>query len=282
MEAKLKYSRFKAASLAKAFKAGVAPQPGPAVAPAPLLELPSAPSDADLEGRTGTWSTAATPGAVDEEHQGELGSTLEGFPPADGGDEDGATSLERRSSKVRFEGLGGDVSPGSDLVPDQGSPALPSFPTTPSAPAAADADDDDGVGSSIPSAPTFVRSRTPSPSPNLPPTQPITPDKPHTIQVSPLPPSDLAPPPQPPSFPSAASPPPPPPPALLPPKKATPPAPAPPPPPPPPPAASSSEPPSLAQIEKIQKHAKWAISALNYEDVDTARKELREALRLLG
>jgi vacuolar protein sorting-associated protein VTA1 len=31
-----------------------------------------------------------------------------------------------------------------------------------------------------------------------------------------------------------------------------------------------------------QKHAKWAISALNFEDVDTAVSELRIALRALG
>ena len=31
-----------------------------------------------------------------------------------------------------------------------------------------------------------------------------------------------------------------------------------------------------------QKHAKWAVSALNFEDVDTAVKELRIALRALG
>lgn len=35
-------------------------------------------------------------------------------------------------------------------------------------------------------------------------------------------------------------------------------------------------------IGTIQKHAKWAISALNYDDLDTARKELRAALILLG
>jgi vacuolar protein sorting-associated protein VTA1 len=31
-----------------------------------------------------------------------------------------------------------------------------------------------------------------------------------------------------------------------------------------------------------QKHAKWAISALNFEDVPTAVKELRIALQNLG
>lgn len=34
-------------------------------------------------------------------------------------------------------------------------------------------------------------------------------------------------------------------------------------------------------IEKCQKHARWAISALDYEDLETARKELRQALALL-
>ena len=35
-------------------------------------------------------------------------------------------------------------------------------------------------------------------------------------------------------------------------------------------------------LEASQKHARFAISALNYEDVETAIKELRLALRLLG
>lgn len=35
-------------------------------------------------------------------------------------------------------------------------------------------------------------------------------------------------------------------------------------------------------VASAQKHAKWAISALNYEDVETARLELRKALELIG
>ncbi|PNS20380.1 Vacuolar protein sorting-associated protein VTA1 [Sphaceloma murrayae] len=35
-------------------------------------------------------------------------------------------------------------------------------------------------------------------------------------------------------------------------------------------------------VAQAQKHAKWAISALNFEDVNTAVKELRIALRALG
>lgn len=37
-----------------------------------------------------------------------------------------------------------------------------------------------------------------------------------------------------------------------------------------------------AAIAGAQKHAKWAISALNFEDVPTAVRELRKALELLG
>ena len=33
---------------------------------------------------------------------------------------------------------------------------------------------------------------------------------------------------------------------------------------------------------KAQKHARWAISALNFEDVKTAVKELQSALESLG
>jgi vacuolar protein sorting-associated protein VTA1 len=35
-------------------------------------------------------------------------------------------------------------------------------------------------------------------------------------------------------------------------------------------------------VAKAQKHARWAISALNFEDVDTAIRELQEALKTLG
>jgi vacuolar protein sorting-associated protein VTA1 len=37
-----------------------------------------------------------------------------------------------------------------------------------------------------------------------------------------------------------------------------------------------------AAIAKAQKHARWAISALNFEDAETAVKELRDALKTLG
>ncbi|WYZ44663.1 hypothetical protein EsH8_VII_001099 [Colletotrichum jinshuiense] len=53
------------------------------------------------------------------------------------------------------------------------------------------------------------------------------------------------------------------------------------------PASNSSWAPTSApsddmDLPKAQKHAKWAISALNFEDVPTAVKELRNALAALG
>lgn len=35
-------------------------------------------------------------------------------------------------------------------------------------------------------------------------------------------------------------------------------------------------------VQLAQKHARWAVSALNFDDVDTAIKELRSSLKLLG
>ncbi|KAK0285785.1 hypothetical protein LTR35_005125 [Friedmanniomyces endolithicus] len=57
--------------------------------------------------------------------------------------------------------------------------------------------------------------------------------------------------------------------------------------PPPPPLVSQGPPPGGYKTDDesvlaAQKHAKWAISALNFEDVETAVKEFRIALRALG
>ncbi|KAL1956878.1 hypothetical protein VTO42DRAFT_6726 [Malbranchea cinnamomea] len=59
-----------------------------------------------------------------------------------------------------------------------------------------------------------------------------------------------------------------------------------------PPASSTSSAPGATRnagpevddntIAQAQKHARWAVSALNFDDVDTAIKELRNALALLG
>ncbi|PNY24253.1 Vacuolar protein sorting-associated protein vts1 [Tolypocladium capitatum] len=52
--------------------------------------------------------------------------------------------------------------------------------------------------------------------------------------------------------------------------------------PPPAPVAAIGTATNLRDINQAQKHAKWAISALNFEDVPTAVAELRNALAMLG
>jgi vacuolar protein sorting-associated protein VTA1 len=53
---------------------------------------------------------------------------------------------------------------------------------------------------------------------------------------------------------------------------------------PPPPPPETSPPPELTPglISEAQKHCRFAISALDYEDAEQARKELRAALAILG
>ena len=50
----------------------------------------------------------------------------------------------------------------------------------------------------------------------------------------------------------------------------------------PPMPALTSAPPTRKQVEQTQKHARWAISALEFDDVETARSELRKALATIG
>jgi vacuolar protein sorting-associated protein VTA1 len=51
-----------------------------------------------------------------------------------------------------------------------------------------------------------------------------------------------------------------------------------------PPQAATAPPavPTRKQTDQAQKHAKFAVSALDYDDYATARLELRKALALLG
>jgi vacuolar protein sorting-associated protein VTA1 len=54
------------------------------------------------------------------------------------------------------------------------------------------------------------------------------------------------------------------------------------PPPPAPRAVPTGFTPNHKSMEQAQKHARWAISALNFDDVPTAVQELRNALQMLG
>jgi len=54
--------------------------------------------------------------------------------------------------------------------------------------------------------------------------------------------------------------------------------------PPPPPPAAPVPPPQLTpkQISQAQKHCRYAISALDYEDFERARQDLLDALKIIG
>ncbi|KAI9898837.1 hypothetical protein N3K66_005298 [Trichothecium roseum] len=146
----------------------------------------------------------------------------------------------------------------------------------------------------VPSA--SARDDAPPPPPSWPASAPgMPPEAPPSSgsQIPPQPsphiptklPPQFAPPPPEPTIPTAA---PPPPPAAVPSQPVvpawTPPAPAPVPSQqaPPPPAAAAAASMHYKDLNQAQKHAKWAISALNFEDVPTAVQELRNALAVLG
>ncbi|SCV71069.1 BQ2448_3831 [Microbotryum intermedium] len=291
---KIKYAKWKASDIAKAFREGRKPTPGPAGGLPPV-------EDDGLRGE------------VTSEEAKELAQELAAL----------GTTDERQSAIVSDPDVGPAQSTRSATAPstlteDPDSYPFPQHPTTPlpSAPPAAIIDYFEGAA--IPSAPTAPSLSTFLDAPS---DQghssvdlgPMTRSIPITHQTSDLPPPapapappSLPPPPFTPSsqaassrpststptptsgvgFPSAVFPTAPP---------AGPQAPA---QPTPPTRAPGSMPistpthvsatPSVADaldpmtITQIQKHAKWAISALNYEDVETARKELRIALGMLG
>ena len=154
--------------------------------------------------------------------------------------------------------------PTSAEFPDQ-EEEDPSRIQTPSLPTFLDDDDTPTNNEEAPSSTTTTTiDHQPfviNPSTHLPPSH----------QTASLPTPSFHPPSEPPAFPSAVFPPPPPPPAqpqLVEPTSTN--------------GRVVVESMDPLEISKIQKHAKWAISALNYEDFETARKELKEALRMLG
>ncbi|KDE07880.1 hypothetical protein MVLG_01973 [Microbotryum lychnidis-dioicae p1A1 Lamole] len=274
---KIKYAKWKASDIAKAFREGRKPTPGPAGGLPPL-------EDDSLRGE------------VTSEEAKELARELAAL----------GTTGERQDAIVSDPDAGPAQSTRSATVPstadDPDSYPFPQHPTTPLPRAPAIIDDIERPVTLPPPPPAAPTSTTFLDTPSdqvfssidLGPT---TPSIPITHQTSDLaPPPSLPPPPSIPSFQSASPlthstgfasavfPPAPP---VIPQKpiRARPPVPG---SIPTPTAAESTssgnvtEPLDPMKIAQIQKHAKWAISALNYEDVETARKELKIALGMLG
>ncbi|GAA6012056.1 hypothetical protein JCM10207_005112 [Rhodosporidiobolus poonsookiae] len=276
---KIKYAKWKATDIAKAFREGRTPVPGPAGGLS--AEEEAAPETARVtkdEEKELAREFAALGTPAGESAAGAAGSAP---PSAAQGEDDEPASYPFPQQPTAL--------PSAPSAPNfTDSPPLPSAPdftdSPPLPPASSGLDDEDESHAATPAYPSFL-DETPAPA-SLPATpggdrDRATPSIPETHQTSTLhpPTTHLAS--EPPAFPSAVFPP-------------SAPAPAPPVVPPPPARAPATAPVQAAvgarpgeqydvmTVAAVQKHAKWAISALNYEDFETARSELRKALAMLG
>ncbi|PPQ99556.1 hypothetical protein CVT24_005344 [Panaeolus cyanescens] len=312
-EEKIKYAKWKAADIAKAFREGRKPAPGPpgwsedqelrqlqaevraeeatdGMFPY-VPHIPSVPSQApssysassspprsspqniprphakwteEGDGPSETWSTAATPG-LSEAPSTDFGSV----PPSAGSIR---SSHSRGSSTGSTSTIG---SRGMAVDPKSGSPPKSAIKSSSGSP-----DSDKRVHWSDPSSPapppSFIPPQAPSssppgeylgpqsiygpPQPNVPLPPPVPPHPPthHStsttspVFVNPIPPVQPSPPRGPPVYGNPVA---------------------------PQPTVPFELTPSI--ISKVQKHCRFAISSLDYEDAEQARRELRAALALL-
>ncbi|GAA5879598.1 hypothetical protein JCM1840_003328 [Sporobolomyces johnsonii] len=264
---KIKYSKWKATDIAKAFREGRAPVPGPAGG---LREGEEAAGTRHLtaeEAKELSKELAALGTDDERKERVEMG----GLTPAE--------SKRGASTSLSTED---DEAASHDEAASYPFPRQPTeLPSVP--PSAPDFIDEGPSRSVTPSFPSFLD--TPQTSSHTLSGQSYIPTSPAHVESHQT--SNLAPPAahlssEPPAFPSAVFPSAP----SLPPQPPQPPAghghSVVPPPPPAAPVETQQDNFDPAEVAKMQKHARWAISALNYEDYETARKELRLALAMLG
>lgn len=275
---KIKYAKWNAARIAKAIKDGRDPNesnPKPQELE-PQPELDSNDPEVQLLGGA-TSGTGPRPVTVEDVPDVEVrrdaaGVSLPHSPASMASD-----------GELKLPGVPTELGPPatyarSESMPSPVSPSFPDSQAPPDLPSAPSGWADPGSGPDIPSAPPSWPAHQPSSDPAwAPPQSPYhqgvaPPSHPPTFGTSPHSTAAVAPPPAspPPSsyYTNTA-------PAAYPASRpATTPAytPA------PPPSTNVDE----ASIAAAQKHAKWAISALNFEDVNTAVRELRKALEILG
>ncbi|GJE99635.1 Vta1 like-domain-containing protein [Phanerochaete sordida] len=311
VQEKIRYAKWKAADIARAFREGRKPTPGgadevqpeeaspeptaarpdstspPAIhraTPPPgfISDLPptSPPADTFVVPSQGpadptspdAWSTLATPGAsgyplgapgaddlrprgsalknawVSDELEGKTEEEIDEQTVLDSAAAGSPTVMSSEPKSVRFTpSVTGGLTP--SVVEPHSDPFMPSSPPPPH----------DLPTGYVPSAPSFDQTSPYAPPNNLPPGfiprthQPSVPPPPPPASSYPTPPMPIL------SHQPAHIPPP---------VEAT--------------ITPAVEDLSPSMITKIQKHCKFAISALDYEDAETARKELRAALKMLG
>lgn len=264
MAAKSKFAKFHALRIAKALKAGEDPNLSNPVQEHPASPPPLAlsPSDPDAQLLNSLQPTVEE--VSDHSRPPSFQDTRPDVPPA---------SRSPTAQPFPQAPTQGDVSP-LEPSPDNGYfPTVPTFTADETAPSLPTAPSDADVVMGATSPQDFYNTQPSASQAPQPPQPPQAPQVPHVPQAPPptrapshphMPKVQPAPPPQ---YPSQPFPPQPPPQQML-----------------------QPEPQRLPgnyirddeAVLAAQKHAKWAISALNFEDVDTAVSELRIALRALG
>ncbi|KAL9093953.1 MAG: hypothetical protein Q9165_003876 [Trypethelium subeluteriae] len=287
--AKSKYAKYHAVRIAKAIKAGEDPNlSNPKAPPAPTVEdamdvdendpdvqiingdIPGAPRISDSEPTPILNTPDARPSSAVSPVRAPMASGSAAVSPYPDQDPSEVSPERDRSNSV---GGGYFPSAPATFTSEDPEPSLPTAPEIPPAPS--------GISSSPPTAPSLDPSSfyttTPTPGPAPAPAFAPVPAQPPAPASAPLShPATNLPPPQPPvepvvpsipSVPTVLSPPTQPV-AYAPPAQVL------------PPVGGYRA--DEEAILSAQKHARWAVSALNFEDVDTAVKELNIALQALG
>ena len=259
---RIKFAKYHAVRIVKAIKAGEDPN---ATNPAPTEEEEAPVADPDVQ---------AFDESVAEQASKPRQASVEEI-------QDEADRMGRQMARQSSldESLHPSRASSLPRPPASSTPEIPSVPqNAPGSPGRMDIDDRNSGGLELPSTPGTIGG--PSGVPNLPDTPgfhaPHTSKPSNTFQSFPPPAaSPSVPAPNPASFydPTSAS-------ARIPPPAAS-------------PARAPIAPPPAApsqpshgvddnSITLAQKHARWAVSALTFDDVDTAIKELKNSLRYLG
>lgn len=283
---RIKYAKWKATDIAKAFREGRKPTPGPA------------------GGLQEGEEDAADPSKVTADEAKELSKEFEALDTRTESNEPAPKKGPESSLAANAATSAVEVDDATTYAFPQQPTALPSAPPAEEVPDFVDEDESPDFGAAEADQAT---STAPDPLTDVP-SSTLPPPPPESHQTSELPEPHAHRPSEPPAFPSAVFPsapalPPHPPssfhaaPAAVagtPPSLKSVPAPTAAAPPPPIVARPTASAPPPATVEtkmdnfdpvtvaQVQKHAKWAISALNYDDFETARKELRLALAMLG
>ena len=274
IQTKIKYAKYHALRIAKAIKAGEDPN-----ATNPAVEEPQQPEvelddgiEAELknmENDAGVYKQPTVESAPDSTQPSRPQSAFQSAPlqpppgPTQAAEPDVSPIEPADNVNSRAGSVGGGYFPSVPDAPANVNAVAPVAQDPSSTSTFATSDPADFYNQNPASAPT-----APGPNDLAGITSPDRPHRPTPHQVAPQPPSAPVPQPQAPPPPVVAPPPAQAPSVAAPPSHTG-----------PPPGGYKTDDESILAA---QKHAKWAISALNFEDVNTAVKELRIALNNLG